>query len=69
MFGNVSEAFFEIKQDADSDDNESRLLQKAHRLMACLQVKFPNALSRTGLPDVIHILKPKIPIWVNFGGP
>jgi hypothetical protein len=24
---------------------------------------------RAGLPDVIHIFKPKIPIWKNFGGP
>jgi hypothetical protein len=23
----------------------------------------------TGLPDGIHILKPKIPIWVNLVGP
>jgi hypothetical protein len=25
-------------------------------------------LMRTGLPDVWHSFKPKIPIWVNFGG-
>jgi hypothetical protein len=24
---------------------------------------------RSGLPEGIHIFKPKIPIWVNFGGP
>jgi hypothetical protein len=24
--------------------------------------------SGTGLPDVIYIFKPKIPIWVTFGG-
>jgi hypothetical protein len=23
----------------------------------------------TGLPDGIHIFKPKISIWENFGGP
>jgi hypothetical protein len=26
-------------------------------------------LSVAGLPDGIGILKPKIPIWVNSGGP
>jgi hypothetical protein len=25
--------------------------------------------SRARLPDGTHIFKPKIPIWVNFGGP
>jgi hypothetical protein len=25
--------------------------------------------SSAGLPDGVHILKPKIPIWVNFGKP
>jgi hypothetical protein len=24
---------------------------------------------RSGLPDGTYIFKPKIPIWVNFGGP